>query len=49
MSDVLLWVIAMGPLLLAFGGALFFLVRDRADDEPVAHMESRHRRTKDDG
>lgn len=49
MPDVLLWAVAAGPLLLAFGGAVFFLVRDRREDVPVAHMESRHRRTKDDG
>jgi hypothetical protein len=47
-SDVLLWLIAAFPIVLAFGGAVFFFVRDRDDDVPVAYMESRHRRTRDE-
>lgn len=49
MPDVLLWVIAAAPLVIAFGGAVFFFVRDREEDVPVAYMESRHRRTRDEG
>lgn len=28
---------------------VFALARDRSDGEPVAHMESKRRRTRDDG
>jgi hypothetical protein len=47
MDDVLLWAVVAAPPVLAFGGAVFFFVRDRQDDVPVAHMESTKRRTKD--
>jgi hypothetical protein len=45
---VIEWLIVAAPLVVAFGGAVVFFVRDREDDSPVAHMESRKRRTRDD-
>lgn len=41
------WIIVAAPIVIAFGCALVFFVRDR-DEEPVAHMESKRRRTRDD-
>lgn len=45
MGDVLLWLIVAAPIVIAFGGAVVFFVRDREDDVPVAHIESKRRRT----
>jgi hypothetical protein len=47
-GDALLWAVVAVPPALAFGGAVFFFVRDRGDDVPVAHMESSKRRTRGD-
>jgi hypothetical protein len=38
------WLIVMVPPVLAVAGALVWLVRDRGE-EPVAHLESKRRRT----
>ena len=41
------WLIVAVPPAIAIAGAVFFFVRDRDDDVPVAHMESSKRRTKE--
>jgi hypothetical protein len=45
LETLVLSAVAAVPLIVAFGGAVFWYVHDRDEDVPVAHMESKRRRT----